>query len=43
MTEHLSPEDTLDDRRAMNRLAFVVACFMAFTTAMAVGVGLALG
>jgi hypothetical protein len=42
MTEHLSMEDTIDDRRAMRRLAYIVACFMAFTVAMAVGVGVAL-
>ena len=43
MTQHLSMEDTLDDRRAMRRLALIVACFVAFTAAMAVGVGIALG
>ncbi len=43
MTQHLSIEDSLDDRRAMRRLAFVVGCFIAFTVAMAVGVGIALG
>jgi hypothetical protein len=43
MTQHLLMEDTLDDRRAMHRLALVVACFIAFTAAMAVGVGIALG
>jgi hypothetical protein len=43
MTQHLSMEDTLDDRRAMRRLALVVACFIAFTASMAVGVGIALG
>jgi hypothetical protein len=42
MTQHLLVEDTLDDRRALRRLAFVVACFIAFTAAMAVGVGVAL-
>lgn len=42
MTEHLLMEDAIADRRAMRRLAFVVACFMAFTVAMAVGVGVAL-
>lgn len=43
MTQHLSMEDTLDDQRAMRRLALVVGCFIAFTVAMAVGVGIALG
>tara|TARA_R110002124_G_scaffold104248_9_gene253919 strand:+ start:313 stop:444 length:132 start_codon:yes stop_codon:yes gene_type:complete len=42
MTQHTSVEDTLDDRRAMRRLAMIVACFVAFTAAMAVGVGIAL-
>jgi hypothetical protein len=43
MTQHLSMEDTLDDRRAMRRLALIVGCFIAFTAAMAVGVAIALG
>ena len=43
MTQHLSMNDTLDDRRAMRRLALVVACFIAFTAAMAVGVWVATG
>lgn len=41
MTEHLLQKDTLDDRRAMARLGYIVASFLAFTIAMAVGVGLA--
>jgi hypothetical protein len=43
MTQHVLPEQTLEDQRTMRRLALVVACFIAFTAAMAVGVGLALG
>jgi hypothetical protein len=43
MTQHLSMKDTLDDRRAMRRLALIVACFLAFTAAMAVGVGIVMG
>jgi hypothetical protein len=43
MTQHTSVEDTLDDRRALRRLALIVAGFVAFTAAMAVGVGIALG
>lgn len=43
MTQHSVMEDTLDDQRAMRRLAFIVACFFAFTVAMAVGVGVVLG
>lgn len=43
MTEHLHFEETLEDQRIMRRLALVVGCFMAFTVAMAVGVGIALG
>jgi hypothetical protein len=43
MTEHLLSEQTLEDQRTMRRLALVIACFIAFTAAMAVGVGIALG
>ena len=43
MTQHLRIEDTLEDKRAMRQLALVVACFIAFTAAMAIGVGIALG
>lgn len=43
MTEHLSVEDTIDDRRALRRLALIVAGFIAFTAAMAVGVGVVMG
>jgi hypothetical protein len=43
MTKHLRIEDTLEDQRAMRRLALVVACFIAFTAVMAIAVGIALG
>jgi hypothetical protein len=43
MTQHLLPEHTLEDRRTMRRLAVVIGCFLAFTAAMAVAVGVALG
>jgi hypothetical protein len=43
MTQHMQPEQTREDQRTMRRLAIVVACFIAFTAAMAVAVGVALG
>lgn len=43
MTQHALPEHTLEDQRTMRRLAFVVVCFVVFTVAMAVGVGVAIG
>jgi hypothetical protein len=43
MTQHLLPEHTLEDRRIMRRLALVIGGFLAFTAAMAVAVGVALG
>jgi hypothetical protein len=43
MTQHSLPEQTLEDRRTMRRLALIIGGFLAFTAAMAVGVGLALG
>jgi len=43
MTEHLLTQDTLEDQRTMRRLAVVIACFIAFTASMALGVGIALG
>jgi|GEM_PF-978813 len=42
MTEHLLQKDTVSDRRAMARIGYIVACFLAFTVLLAVGVGLAL-
>ena len=43
MTQHLSMKDTIDDQRALRRLALIVAGFFAFTIAMAVGVGVVMG
>jgi len=43
MTQHQLMEDTLEDQRTIHRLAIVVACFIAFTAAMAVGIGVTLG
>lgn len=43
MTQHLVPEQTLEDQRTLRRLVLIVAGFVAFTIAMAVGVGIALG
>ncbi len=43
MTQHALPEHTLEDQRTMRRLAIVVACFIVFTAAMAVGIGVAFG
>jgi hypothetical protein len=41
MTQHISPQDTLEDRRALARLGYIVGSFLAFTAIMAIGVGLA--
>jgi hypothetical protein len=43
MTQHILPEHTIEDRRTMRRLAIVIGRFLAFTAAMAVGVGVTLG
>lgn len=43
MTQHILQEDFLEDRRTMRRLATVVATFIAFTAALAVGIGVVLG
>jgi len=43
MTQHLLPEHTIEDRLIMRRLAVVIGCFLAFTAAMALGVGIAMG
>ena len=43
MTQHLSPEDTCEDQRTLHRLAFVVGCFIAFSLALAVGIGITVG
>jgi len=43
MTQHLSPEDTAADRRAMRHLAMVIGCFVVATAIMALTVGLIMG
>lgn len=43
MTEHLSPEDTLADQRALRQLATVIGYFIVATTIMAMTVGLIMG
>ena len=43
MTQHVLQEHTIEDHRTLRRLAFVVGFFIAFTAAMAVGIGLTLG
>jgi len=43
MTQHLSPADTLADKRAMRQLATVIACFFVATAVMALAVGLIMG
>jgi len=43
MTQHILPEHTIEDRRTMRRLAVVIGGFLAFTAAMALGVGITLG
>jgi hypothetical protein len=40
MTQHLSPEDTAADRRAMRHLFTVIGCFAIATAIMAITVGL---
>jgi len=43
MTQHLVQQDAYEDQRIMRRLAFVVGCFIAFTLALAVGIGVMMG
>jgi hypothetical protein len=43
MTQHLSPEDTAADRRAMRQLFTVIGVFAICTAIMAVAVGLIMG
>jgi hypothetical protein len=43
MTQHVLQQDTLDDQRTWRNLAIVIGCFVAFTIALAVGVGIAMG
>jgi hypothetical protein len=43
MTQHLVPEDTAADKRAMRQLATVIGCFAIATAIMAVAVGVVMG
>ncbi len=43
MTQHLSPEDTADDKRAMRRLFTVIGCFVIATAVLAIVVGVTMG
>jgi uncharacterized membrane protein len=43
MTQHLSPEDTAADRRAMRQLATVIGIFFVATAILALTVGLIMG
>lgn len=43
MTQHLSPDDTAADRRAMRQLFTVIGCFVIATAILAVSVGLIMG
>lgn len=43
MTQHLLPEDTLEDKRAMRHLAIVIGIFAIATLVMALTVGMLMG
>lgn len=43
MTQHLSPEDTAADKRAMRQLAMVIGCFALATAVLAIAVGMTVG
>ena len=43
MTQHLSPDDTAADRRAMRQLATVIGCFVVATAVLALAVGFIMG
>jgi hypothetical protein len=43
MTQHFMPEDNYEDQRTLRRLGLVVAGFIVFTAAMAIGVGVIMG
>jgi hypothetical protein len=43
MTQHLSPEDTAADKRALRQLAIVIGCFAVATALLAIAVGMAMG
>jgi len=42
MTQHLLPEDTAADKRAMRQLATVIGCFAIATALLAIAVGIAM-
>jgi hypothetical protein len=42
MTQHLSPADTAEDKRAMRQLATVIGGFAIATAILAIAVGLAM-
>ena len=43
MTQHILKQDTLDDQRIWRNLAIVIGCFVAFTVALAIGIGVTMG
>lgn len=43
MTQHLSPEDTAEDKRILRQLGAVVGGFFVFTIVMAVAIGVIMG
>lgn len=43
MTQHILTEHAEEDRRTMRRLATVIGMFVAFTAALAIGVGIVMG
>jgi len=42
ITQHLLPEDTAADKRAMRQLATVIGCFAIATAVLAIAVGIAM-
>jgi Na+/H+-dicarboxylate symporter len=43
MTQHVMPQDTLEDQRTLRRLALVTSVFIVATATMAVVIGLVMG
>jgi hypothetical protein len=43
MTQHVLPEQTLEDQRTMRRLATVIGAFIAGTAIMAITVAIVMG
>lgn len=43
MTQHVLPQDTLEDQQTMRRLATVIGCFIAATAAMALVIAVTMG